>query len=92
MRTRTSVFVLDTAGSEGRNPIEDLGSLRRELDLYDPTLSQRPWIIVANKMDLPGAEENLAIIRNRFSDRVVVPMVASESVGTEDFKSKLLKL
>ncbi len=91
VRCKLLVFVLDTAGSEGRNPIEDLGSLRRELDLYDPTLSQRPWIIAANKMDLPGAEENLAIIRNRFLDKVVVPIVASDSVGTEDFKSKLLK-
>ena len=37
VRCKLLVFVLDTAGSEGRNPIEDLGSLRRELDLYDPT-------------------------------------------------------
>jgi GTPase len=66
--------------------------LRRELDLYDPTLSQRPWIIAANKMDLPGAEENLAIIRNRFSDRIVVPMIAAEAIGIEDFKSALQTL
>jgi GTP-binding protein len=78
--------------SEGRNPIEDLGSLRRELDLYDPTLSQRPWIIAANKMDLPGAEENLALIRSRFSEKAVVPMVASEAVGIQDFKGALQKL
>jgi GTPase len=92
VRCKLLVFVLDTAGSEGRNPIEDLGSLRRELDLYDPTLSQRPWIIAANKMDLPGAEENLVIIRSRFSDKVVVPMVASDSVGMEDFKKALQTL
>src|ERR1700722_7261007 len=89
VRCKLFVFVLDTAGSEDRNPIEDFGSLRRELDLYDPTLSQRPWIIAANKMDLPGAEENLAIIRNRFSDRIVVPMIAAEAIGIEDFKSAL---
>src|SRR6202043_2810414 len=89
VRCKLLVFVLDTAGSEGRNPIEELGSLRRELDLYDPTLSQRPWIIAANKMDLPGAEENLAIIRSKFSEKVVVPMVASDGVGREDFKRAL---
>ena len=92
VRCKLLVFVLDTAGSEGRNPIEDLGSLRRELDLYDPTLSQRPWIIAANKMDLPGAEENLAFIRSKFSEKVVVPMVASDAVGIEDFKRALQTL
>ena len=59
-RCRLLLFVLDMAGSEGRNPIEDLQHLRREIDLYDPRLAQRPWRVVANKMDLPGAEENLA--------------------------------
>jgi GTP-binding protein len=92
VRCKLLVFVLDIAGSEGRNPIQDLGSLRRELDLYDPTLSLRPWIIAANKTDLPGAEENLAILRNRFPDRIVVPMAAAEGVGIEEFKSALQTL
>ena len=59
-RCRLLLFVLDMAGSEGRNPIEDLQHLRREIDLYDARLSLRPWWIVANKMDLPEAAENLA--------------------------------
>ena len=57
------------AGSEGRNPIEDLQHFRREIDLYDPRLSQRPWRVMANKMDLPEAEENLAAFRQRFPER-----------------------
>jgi GTP-binding protein len=92
VRCKLLLFVLDIAGSEGRNPLEDLGSLRRELDLYDPTLSQRPWMIAANKMDLPGAEKNLMTIRNRFSDKVVIPMAAAHGVGIEDFKRALQKL
>ena len=92
VRCKLLVCVLDTAGSEGRNPIEDLGSLRRELDLYDPTLSQRPWIIAANKMDLPGAEENLASVRSRLPERIVVPMAASDGIGVEDFKNALRTL
>lgn len=90
-RCKLLVFVLDAAGSEGRNPIEDLRSLRRELDLYDPTLSQRPWMIAANKMDLPGAEKNLAAIRKRFHGEVVVPMTALNGTGIEDFKRALQK-
>ncbi len=92
VRCKLLLFVLDAAGSEGRNPVEDLGSLRRELDLYDPTLSQRPWMIAANKMDLAGAEENLVTIRKRFSDKVVVPMAAAHGVGIEEFKRALQKL
>ena len=72
--------------------MQDLGSLRRELDLYDPTLSQRPWIIAANKMDLPEAEENLAILRSRFPDKIVVPMVAAEAIGMDELKGALRKL
>src|ERR1700751_2885975 len=66
VRCKLLVFLLDAAGSEGPNRIEDLRSLRRELDLYNPTLSQRTWMIAANKMDLPSAEKNLAAIRKRF--------------------------
>ena len=42
-RCRLLLFVLDMAGSEGRDPIVDLQHLRREIDLYDPRLSERPW-------------------------------------------------
>ena len=87
VRCKLLLFVLDIAGSEGRNPIEDLGSLRRELDLYDPTLTQRPWMIVANKMDLSGAEENLAMVRARFPDRTIVPIVAADGRGIEEFRA-----
>jgi GTPase len=89
VRCKLLIFVLDTAGSEGRSPIEDLASLRRELDLYDPTLSQRPWMIAANKMDLAGAEENLAIIRTRFPDKTIIPIIAADGHGIEEFKDAL---
>ena len=89
VRCKLLVFVLDIAGSEGRNPIEDLGSLRRELDLYDPTLSERGWIIAANKIDLPGAEENLGMLQSRFADKVIVPMAAAEGRGIHEFRDAL---
>jgi GTP-binding protein len=89
MRCRLLLFVLDMAGSEGRNPIEDLQHLRREIDLYDLQLSQRPWRVVANKMDLPEAEENLRAFRKRFPDREVVPVSAKERAGIEILKGKL---
>ena len=88
-RCRLLLFVLDMAGSEGRNPIADLQHLRREIDLYDPQLSERPWKVVANKMDLPGAGENLAVFRRRFRGREVVPVSARENQGIDELKARL---
>ncbi len=88
-RCRLLLFVLDMAGSEGRNPIEDLQHLRREIDLYDARLSLRPWWIVANKMDLPEAAENLKAIRQRFPEREIVPVSAKEKEGIEELKNAL---
>ncbi len=88
-RCRMLLFVLDAAGSEGRHPIEDLQNLRREIDLYDPRLAQRPWRIIANKMDLPGAEENLEALRKRFPAVEVVPISAAKSQGLSELKERL---
>ena len=90
-RCRLLIFVVDAAGSEGRNPIEDVQNLRREIDLYDPTLSQRPWFIVANKMDLPGAPENLSALQNRFPAIDIVPVSAMKGEGIEELKAALAK-
>ena len=83
------LFVVDAAGSEGRHPVEDLQSLRREIDLYDSRLSKRPWCIVANKMDLPGSEENVAILRERFPSVTVIPVSADRGEGITDLISQL---
>ena len=88
-RCRILLFVVDVAGSEGRNPIEDLRNLRREIDLYDPGLSKRPWYIVANKIDLPGASENLEALRNQFRMVDVTGISAKTGEGIEALKRKL---
>jgi len=90
-RCRIFLFVVDVAGSEGRNPVEDLQQLRKELDLYDPLLSQRPWFVIANKMDLPGAEENLNGVRKKFPKIDIVPISAAKGEGIEELKRKLEK-
>jgi GTP-binding protein len=90
-RCRIFLFVVDVAGSEGRNPVEDLQQLRKELDLYDPLLSQRPWFVIANKMDLPGAEENLGGVRKKFPKIDIVPISAAKGEGIEELKKKLAR-
>ena len=79
VRCKLLVFVIDMAGSEGREPIADLQTLRR-LDLYDAQLSTRPWLVVANKMDLQG--RNLEAFRARFQNRAISANTATESKGS----------
>jgi len=88
-RCRILVFVIDVAGSEGRNPIEDLQNLRREIDLYDPALSSRPWLVVANKMDLPDAERNLRVLQERFPKTKIIPTSAAQGEGIAELKETL---
>src|SRR6266567_7184035 len=88
-RCHLLIFVVDIAGSEGRNPVEDLQNLRRELDLYDRTLSSRPWLVVANKMDLPGATENLKALQARFPKVQILPTAAATGKGIAALKREL---
>jgi len=88
-RCRIFLFVVDVAGSEGRNPIEDVQQLRKELDLYDKRLSERPWFLVANKMDLPEAAENLRALRKQFSKIEIVAISAAKGEGIDELRKKL---
>jgi len=83
------IFVVDAAGSEGRNPVEDLQKLRREIDSYDPILSSRPWLVAANKMDLPNAMENLKALRERFPKITVLPISAAKGEGIDSLRETL---
>ena len=58
-RTRVIVHVVDMSGIEGRDPFEDYLKINEELRLYDDKLMLRPQILVANKMDLEGSQDNL---------------------------------
>jgi GTPase len=88
-RCRIFLFVVDVAGSEGRNPVEDLQNLRRELDLYDSQLSERPWFVIANKMDLPDTKANLEALRGKFPKIDIVPVSAAKGEGIEELKERL---
>ena len=90
-RCRILLFVVDVAGSEGRNPIEDIQNLRREIDLYDPRLSERKWFIVANKMDLPDAAENLKALRKKFPRIDIMAVSAAKGEGIDELKKMLVE-
>ena len=62
-RTRAIVHVLDAGGE---NPVADYETVRRELEMYDERLVQRPEVIALNKIDLPDARENAERLRDAF--------------------------
>ncbi len=92
MRCRLLLFVIDLAGSEGRDPVSDLELLRREISLYDETLARKPWFVVANKMDLPEAAEKIGDFRARFPQREVVEVSAETGEGIDALKALLQSL
>ena len=51
--------------------MEDYETLRRELELYKPELLERPFLMLANKLDIPVAKENLAILQERYGENVL---------------------
>jgi GTP-binding protein len=92
VRCKLLLFVIDMAGSEGRNPLDDVGKLREELKLYDPMLAEQPWVIVANKMDLPEAADNLRQFKQRFRKIEVFPISAEQGEGLDRLKERLCEI
>ena len=83
-RCRIFCYVLDMAGTDGRDPLDDLKQLRMELDCYEPGLSNRPFVLVANKMDVPVAASNLERLRQAEPQSVILPVCAELSERTQD--------
>ncbi|NMA86884.1 MAG: GTPase ObgE [Tissierellia bacterium] len=87
-RTRVLVHVLDASGMEGRDPIEDFYKINEELLKYNPKLSEKPQIVVANKMDIPSSNEWLEKIKEEFEKQgyEVYPVSAATGEGIKKLK------
>ena len=83
-RTRVLVHVIDMAASSGRDPLEDYEIINNELGTYKYNLLQRPQVVVANKMDEDGAEENLQRFREKYPDVEIFPTTALIAEGLQD--------
>ncbi|MGG5254909.1 GTPase ObgE [Neobacillus sp. SM06] len=84
-RTRVIVHVIDMAATEGRDPYEDFVTINNELKEYNLRLTERPQLIVANKMDMPEAEENLRIFKEKVSENFpIFPISAVTKKGLRD--------
>ena len=85
-RTRVIVHVIDMSATEDRDPVEDYKKINNELESYNMDLLKRPQIIVANKMDMPDAEENL----KRFKKELGIEEVIAISALTKNNLTELL--
>jgi GTP-binding protein len=91
MRCSYLLMVVDMAGSEGRNPMDDLKALRHELELYNPELAARPWCIVANKTDMPEAGGNIKAFKKKYKGVSIHPVCAELGEGIPELKAFLQK-
>ena len=92
-RTRVILHVVDMSGSEGRDPFEDYTVINNELKTYKYNLLARPQIIIANKMDLPGAEDNLEMFMEQLvDDHLVIPISAITNSNMQELLYKTADL
>ncbi|NBR69004.1 MAG: GTPase ObgE [Verrucomicrobia bacterium] len=82
-RCSVLLMVIDAAGTEGRDPVEDYKLLRKELRLHDVALGKRPFLIAANKCDLPEAQKHLANLKTA-ARKTIFPVSAQTGEGLEE--------
>jgi len=88
-RTSFLVHVLDTAPPDGSDPVANFKLIENELKQYSADLYSRPRLIVANKMDVTGAEENLARMRKKLKPEILAISAATQE-GIKEFVHRLL--
>ena len=87
-RTRVMIHIVDAAGSEGRDPIEDIYAINKELANYNEEIAKRPQVIAANKIDMiyEGDEDPVEKIRKEFEPKGIkvypISAISGEGVRT----------
>lgn len=88
-RTKLLLHVLDTSGQEGRDPIDDFYKINDELNKYSEKLTYKKQIILLNKMDLPGSQENAERIKKEFADKYDIFEVSAATGEGLDLVKKI---
>ncbi len=83
-RTRMLCHVVDISGIEGRDPYEDFKQINAELKQYSKKLASLPQVVVFNKCDIPGAEENIKNFRKKVRKYKKYPISAIKGEGTKE--------
>lgn len=87
-RTKVIIHIVDAAGTEGRNPVEDIYAINKELEAYNPDIAKRPQVIAANKIDAIYDTQNSGVnaIKNEFEGKgiAVFPISAVTGEGIKE--------
>ena len=92
-RTKVIIHIVDAAGTEGRDPVQDIYAINKELEAYNPDIAGRPQVIAANKIDAiyDTSESPVAAIRAEFEPKGV-PVYPISAVSGEGVKELLYKV
>lgn len=93
-RTRVLIHLVDTAGVDGRDPVEDIENINRELELYSQELALLPQVIAANKMDLPDSELYYEELQNYCIEHQyeLFPISAATGQGIKELLNKVVQI
>ena len=87
-RTRVIAHVIDMSGFEGRNPYDDYVLINKELEAFNKKLIEKPMIVIANKMDVEGAKENLEEFKKKL-DCEIFEVSAVSKTGLDAVVNRL---
>lgn len=88
-KTRVIAHVIDMSAFEGRDPYLDYVTINKELENFNKDILKKPEIIIANKMDLPSAKENLEKFKQKIGDKKIFEVSAMTNTGLEDVVTAL---
>ena len=88
-RTRVIAHIIDMSGFEGRDPYEDYKIINKELEDFNEKIIKKPMIVIANKMDIEGAKENLIEFKKKVSNVEIFEMSAINREGIDGILIKL---
>ncbi len=88
-RTKLIVHIVDAASTEGRDPIEDIYAINKELEAYNEEIAKRPQFIAANKIDMIYMEDDpVAKIKAEFEPKGI-PVYAISAISGQGLKDIL---
>ena len=94
-RTKVIIHIVDAAGTEGRDPVEDIYAINKELEKYNSDMSNKPQIIVANKIDCifteEGMEDPVERIKKEFEPKGI-KVIATAAIKNDNVKSVLYEV
>ncbi len=91
-RTKILIHMIDMAGTEGRDPLEDYEKIEHEIREYGRRLTAKEKLVVVNKMDIDGAEAHLARFRKKYKDIKVIEVSALEQRGLNELVDRVIEI